>query len=467
MKRCAWTLVIAFALAACFLAGTAVYVRAARDGLRVESVETFGELPSGSGWELRQRAELAQHLVWETGYDPASGGQETASRWLFEAEGPRYPLEAEIYVSSYDSWSWYADSEPAEMPDWARGIYDSMAERHLSDGETEQETVPAGVMSDRLEINIDVGLAARTVGSFCIPMPEDATLSADRTMDIEERFTVSLDDNGLDNVSGCCVYAPDGCIYLALNVIGSGGERPSAELLPGGDWGVWRVPVNEADWSGGRLTGALRLDLAELVYSLGGSGWEDAALGLSEDSGELLLYTKEAGALWLTAIERESGRVKQRLLLLDSGAMAEKFTYVSDLSSPMMKVLSRGDLAVLVNSYGEFCAAVMSGGVWHPLLADGVDDLPVPDFASRGEDGALLREYTYYTYYFNCMQDFKWDGEYLAVLTRLRLDVRGGLECDWEPYVCLSVYEPGGGCVYAGWIKEPVLPELEVEYGFA
>ena len=387
---------------------------------------------------------------------------------MFEAEEQRYPLETEIWVNYYASWSSYADTWPAEMPDWARSIYDSMAERHLSDGETEQEMVPASVVSDRLEIDIDVGFGTRTLGSFCIPMPEDAMLSAARTMGIEERFTVFLDDNGLDNVSGRCVYAPDGCIYLVLNVIGSGGERPSAELLPGGDWGVWRVPINEADWSSGRLmSGALRLDLAELVYSLGGSGWEDAALGLSEDSGELLLYTKEDGALWLTAIERESSCAKQRLLLLDAGAMAEKFTYVSDLSSPMMKVLSCGDLAVLVNGYGEFCAAGLSGGVWRPLLAGGVDDLLVPDFASRGENGALLREYTYYTYYFNSMQDFKWDGEYLAILTRLRLDVRGGLECDWEPYVCLSVYEPGGGCVYASWIKEPVLPELEVEYFFA
>ena len=157
-------------------------------------------------------------------------------------------------------------------------------------------------------------------------------------------------------------------------------------MLPGGGWGVWRVPCE-----GEGEERSPDFARAELVVPMDW-GWEGACLGLSDDGGELLVFTTEGRELWLNAYSLE-GEPGSRVRLSDGW----EYYNIDGL-----EVLTGQDCAG-IDCVGAFCAAVKSGGEWRAAAALELDTLPgggeeytswygEPEITSRGGRLALLVE---------------------------------------------------------------------------
>ena len=136
-------------------------------------------------------------------------------------------------------------------------------------------------------------------------------------------------------------------------------RRLDGSMLPGGGWGVWRVPCEGEGEE--RLPDFSR---AELVVPMDW-GWEGACLGLSDDGGELLVFTTEGRELWLNAYSLE-GEPGSRVRLSDGW----EYYNIDGL-----EVLTGPDCAG-IDFVGAFCAAVKSGGEWRAAAELELDTLP-------------------------------------------------------------------------------------------
>ena len=99
---------------------------------------------------------------------------------------------------------------------------------------------------------------------------------------------------------------------MLLTVYGPDGEPLEDALLPGGSWGVYRIPCGEDDGISRVTADPAR---AQLVYPVPG-GADGMKLALSGDGSRLLLFTAEEGTLYLNVLSLD-GRLTQRLPLID------------------------------------------------------------------------------------------------------------------------------------------------------
>ena len=438
------------AVAFAFLAGLALAVLAVGTGVLAAQAGSFsaagevicGERAAAEGFTLRQELALGGHLSVDAVFDAASGETRSDSAWSFlelapeEAPaGPKLRLKG-VGGDRDESWPDRGHNTLGAPLAWAQGTYDRLYSS--LDGESGQagESRPLSEYTDKLPLNFYCRGMTDDVPVYEI-RPEDPRLWCDRR--VNETYDGELSDGafalplngdemlyasvtvnsyacafGVEASPGAdyytysdCVLAPDGALYLVLDIRetdgGTPGERVSAEGFPGGEWCVWRIPCEvEGDTGGERWWTAdsvrVRPDFGsvECFHALG-ADWEHADLELSYDGTRLLLFTVADGELRLTVFVLD-GEELQSMKLMDIAPGVD--IYTSEVNRMVCHVFENG-LAVDTDA-GEVVCVPESGGIYaEPFV---VDMRALPDslqyggtigtepyaFASDGERVAML-----------------------------------------------------------------------------
>lgn len=467
------------AVAFAFLAGLALAVLAVGTGVLAAQAGSFsaagevicGERAEAEGFTLRQELALGGHLSVDAVFDAASGETRSDSAWSFlelapeEAPaGPKLRLKG-VGGDRDESWPDRGHNTLGAPLAWAQDIYDRLYSS--LDGESGQagESRPLSEYTDKLPLNFYCRGMTDDVPVYEI-RPEDPRLWCDRrvneTYDGElsdcafalpltgdEMLYASVTVNsyacafGVEASPGAdyytysdCVLAPDGALYLVLDIRetdgGTPGERVSAEGFPGGEWCVWRIPCEvEGDTGGERWWTAdsvrVRPDFGsvECFHALG-ADWEHADLELSCDGTRLLLFTVADGSLRLTVFGLD-GEELQSMKLMDIAPGID--IYTSEVNRMVCHVFENG-LAVDTDA-GEVVCVPESGGVYaEPFV---VDMRALPDLVQYG--GTIGAE----------PYAFASDGERVAMLDGGHyFDADGG-----KALLRLTVFAPDGELLYS------------------
>ena len=467
------------AAAFAFLAGLALAVLAVGTGVLTAQAGSFsaageviyGERAAAEGFTLRQELAPDGHLSVDAVFDAASGETRSDSAWSFlelapeEAPaGPKLRLKG-VGGDRDESWPDRGRNTLGAPLAWAQDIYDRLYSS--LDGEPGQagESRPLSEYTDKLPLNFYCRGMTDDVPVYEI-RPEDPRLWCDRR--VNETYDGELSDGafalpltgdemlyasvtvnsyacafGVEASPGAdyytysdCVLAPDGALYLVLDIRetdgGTPGERVSAEGFPGGEWCVWRIPCEvEGDTGGERRWTAdsvrVRPDFGsvECFHALG-ADWEHADLELSCDGTRLLLFTVADGSLRLTVFGLD-GEELQSMKLMDIAPGVD--IYTSEVNRMICHVFENG-LAVDTDA-GEVVCVPESGGVYAAPFV--VDMRALPDLLQYG--GAIGAE----------PYAFASDGERVAMLDGGRyFGTDGG-----RTLLRLTVFAPDGELLYS------------------
>lgn len=288
-------------------------------------------------------------------------------------------------------------------------------------------------------------------GLDLVNLPDDAELSKLFPLPVPEELTLEIDygsypggssasispDGGLCGCSSSALGA-DGSMYLVFYVSYEG-ERLDAGRLPGGSWGVYRIAGSESE-------GRLRLDLseAENIYPLEG-GWEAARIAAGPEGEELLLFTVEGGALWLTVIETATHTAVQRLELMSAAEAAELGCADALESIVTARLLRSGGLMALMPGGDTLVALRMDSGRCAESFALRLGSLPVPEevVVSGGVKQTYIEDV-----------DVKLAGGRVAVLERLYYQHAGSYAFS-STATRLSVFE-NGEIIFCEWLTNPL-----------
>lgn len=439
------------AVAFAFLAGLALAVLAVGTGVLAAQAGSFsaagevicGERAAAEGFTLRQELALGGHLSVDAVFDAASGETRSDSAWSFlelapeEAPaGPKLRLKG-VGGDRDESWPDRGHNTLGAPLAWAQDIYDRLYSS--LDGESGQagESRPLSEYTDKLPLNFycrgmtdDVPVyeirpedprlwCDRRVnetydgelsdGAFALPLNGDEMLYASVTVNsYASAFGVEASPgDGYYYTYSDCVLAPDGALYLVLDIRetdgGTPGERVSAEGFPGGEWCVWRIPCEvkgdtggERWWTADSVRVRPDFDSVECFHALG-ADWEHADLELSYDGTRLLLFTVADGELRLTVFGLD-GEELQSMKLMDIAPGID--IYTSEVNRMVCHVFENG-LAVDTDA-GEVVCVPENGGIYAAPFV--VDMRALPDslqyggtigtepyaFASDGERVAML-----------------------------------------------------------------------------
>ena len=439
------------AVAFAFLAGLALAVLAVGTGVLAAQAGSFsaagevicGERAAAEGFTLRQELVLGGHLSVDAVFDAASGETRSDSAWSFSElapeeapAGPKLRLKG-VGGDRDESWPDRGHNTLGAPLAWAQDIYDRLYSS--LDGESGQagESRPLSEYTDKLPLNFycrgmtdDVPVyeirpedprlwCDRRVnetydgelsdGAFALPLNGDEMLYASVTVNsYASAFGVEASPgDGYYYTYSDCVLAPDGALYLVLDIRetdgGTPGERVSAEGFPGGEWCVWRIPCEVVGDTGGERwwtadSVRVRPDFGsvECFHALG-ADWEHADLELSCDGTRLLLFTVADGSLRLTVFGLD-GEELQSMKLMDIAPGID--IYTSEVNRMVCHVFENG-LAVDTDA-GEVVCVPENGGIYAAPFV--VDMRALPDslqyggtigaepyaFASDGERVAML-----------------------------------------------------------------------------
>ena len=286
-------------------------------------------------------------------------------------------------------------------------------------------------------------------GLDLVNLPDDAELSKLFPLPVPEGLTLEIDygsypggssasispDGGLRGYSSSALGA-DGSMYLVFYVSYEG-ERLDAGRLPGGSWGVYRIAGSESE-------GRLRLDLseAENIYPLEG-GWEAARIAAGPEGDELLLFTVEGGALWLTVIETATHTAVQRLELMSAAEAADCAGGLEGLvTAPLLR---SGGLMALMPGGDTLVALRMDSGRCAESFVLRLGSLPVPEEVVVS--GGVKHTYTEDV-------DVKLTGGRLAILEQLCYQ-HAGNDAFSSAATRLSVFE-NGEIIFCEWLTNPL-----------
>ena len=286
-------------------------------------------------------------------------------------------------------------------------------------------------------------------GLDLVNLPDDAELSKLFPLPVPEGLTLEIDygsypggssasispDGGLRGYSSSALGA-DGSMYLVFYVSYEG-ERLDAGRLPGGSWGVYRIAGSESE-------GRLRLDLseAENIYPLEG-GWEAARIAAGPEGDELLLFTVEGGALWLTVIETATHTAVQRLELMSAAEAADCAGGLEGLVTAPL--LHSGGLMALMPGGDTLVALRMDSGRCAESFVLRLGSLPVPEEVVVS--GGVKHTYTEDV-------DVKLTGGRLAILEQLCYQ-HAGNDAFSSAATRLSVFE-NGEIIFCEWLTNPL-----------
>ena len=450
MKRQAhiFTALAALALALC--AGANALLLAGMDGYAFTGEALTGRRADTAGITVRQEAVLSRHAVWEACYYPRAAACASDGRWSLEETVLAEPFDPAINISHAGvARSSYGADTVGSMLNYG-GLTAAVYRDFVSgaDGGTYSERIMVGDYLDYIPIladglSADIGEYSQYLGSadisdaFRVPVPEDYAVDATLSLD-GERAELSFEPAGeawFDTVSSS-VYAADGSIYLSLAIRGTDGGLLDSSLLPGGSWGVYRIPCGEPD-ANGSVSADLRA--AELIYAVGGEA-ESMELELSADGSRLLLLTVEDGTLMLNVLTTDGGLL-QRLELLTEAEYHSGLTE-SDLTGAAERAESYpGSAYHVLRLDGTAIVLTEDGGVYSRAMTACIAGLPVPE---RHADG----------WYTAAVQGLVFDGERLALLEDGSLTGDDGR--NRPGFQRLSVFDASGELIYCEWIETPL-----------
>lgn len=378
-------------------------------------------------------------------YSPETASQSLAVSWFprrEEAEGaPGLSI-----LPSHILGSGYADDETrSNVSRGGTDFIDRAVDERAAGGEGSFELRVADC-ADVLPLDFSA-----SGGLDLVNLPDDAELSKLFPLPVPEELTLEIDygsypggsstsispDGGLLGYSSSALGA-DGSMYLVFYVSYEG-ERLDAGRLPGGSWGVYRI-------AGSKSEGRLRLDLseAENIYPLEGD-WEAARIAAGPEGKELLLFTVEGGALWLTVIETATHTAVQRLELMSAAEAAELGCADALESIVTARLLRSGGLTALMPGGDTLVALRMDSGRCAESFVLRLGSLPVPEevVVSGGVKQTYLEDV-----------DVKLAGGRVAVLERLYYQHAGSYAFS-SAATRLSVFE-NGEIIFCEWLTSPL-----------
>ena len=341
-------------------------------------------------------------------YSPETASQSLAVSWFPRREAAEDAPGLSI-LPSHILGSGYADDETrSNVSRGGTNFIDRAVDERAAGGEGSFELRVADC-ADVLPLDFSA-----SGGLDLVNLPDDAELSKLFPLPVPEELTLEIDygaypggssasispDGGLCGCSSSALGS-DGSMYLVFYVSYEG-ERLDAGRLPGGSWGVYRIAGSESE-------GRLRLDLseAENIYPLEG-GWEAARIAAGPEGEELLLFTVEGGALWLTVIETATHTAVQRLELMSAAEAADCAGGLEGLvTAPLLR---SGGLMALMPGGDTLVALRMDSGRCAESFVLRLGSLPVPEevVVSGGVKQTYLEDV-----------DVKLAGGRVAVLERL------------------------------------------------
>lgn len=376
-------------------------------------------------------------------YSPETASQSLAISWFPRREAAEDAPGLSI-LPSHILGSGYADDETrSNVSRGGTDFIDRAVDERAAGGEGSFELRVADC-ADVLPLDFSA-----SGGLDLVNLPDDAELSKLFPLPVPEELTLEIDygsypggssasispDGGLRGYSSSALGA-DGSMYLVFYVSYEG-ERLDAGRLPGGSWGVYRIAGSESE-------GRLRLDLseAENIYPLEG-GWEAARIAAGPEGDELLLFTVEGGALWLTVIETATHTAVQRLELMSAAEAADCAGGLEGLvTAPLLR---SGGLMALMPGGDTLVALRMDSGRCAESFALRLGSLPVPEevVVSGGVKQTYLEDV-----------DVKLAGGRVAVLERLYYQHAGSYAFS-SAATRLIVFE-NGEIIFCEWLTSPL-----------
>lgn len=376
-------------------------------------------------------------------YSPETASQSLAISWFPRREAAEDAPGLSI-LPSHILGAGYADDETrSNVSRGGTAFIDRAVDERAAGGEGSFELRVADC-ADVLPLDFSA-----SGGLDLVNLPDDAELSKLFPLPVPEGLALEIDygsypggssasispDGGLRGYSSSALGA-DGSMYLVFYVSYEG-ERLDAGRLPGGSWGVYRISGSESE-------GRLRLDLseAENIYPLEG-GWEAARIAAGPEGEELLLFTVEGGALWLTVIETATHTAVQRLELMSAAEAADCAGGLEGLVTA--RLLRSGGLTALMPGGDTLVALRMDSGRCAESFALRLGSLPVPEevVVSGGVKQTYLEDV-----------DVKLAGGRVAVLERLYYQHAGSYAFS-SAATRLSVFE-NGEIIFCEWLTNPL-----------
>lgn len=436
MKRKGYAFAALSALALVFLALASVFLRLELDKYTLAGEVLAGERAAASGFGVKLSATMRAHITWELEYSAANGGCETRSGWELDRTHPADleqssetwrdddPLTASGELVEYIEWD-SATAFEAEFdgkPEM-RALAEELRARLSGAEPLVRLSFPLSDYYDFVPLSFDAGELAVSGGVsaaevFRVPVPEDARLGAYVHHTGMYKFGTFI--TGI-NVRSESVLGSDGYLYFVPEVRDENGELFSGELLPGGGWGVYRIPCDGE---------SIDFSRAENIFPLP-EGWETAGLELSADGGTLFVLIDMEGGLDMALLDLDTLSVTQTMTVPPASEMAGGFDMVQrDVSSDGIAFAWR-NYAAGYSFDGERCEEVYSGSTRFEGLPERFADArfhgqgDVIDIACAGGRLAVLRR-------INVSPDEMPNSDYLERPHLLLIYVEDGLECaDW------------------------------------
>lgn len=293
---------------------------------------------------------------------------------------------------------------------------------------------------------------------FRVPLEEDVPvrLTMTRRQDGGE-FNIDA-DLGQYIPSSASAFAADGNIYSLMLLMDENGVQADASLLPGGSWGVYRIPC---EFTAGEPEGvrwwtddpgvAAEPEGSELVFPLD-AGCTAANLFLSYDGQYLQLVTCEGGELYFTVIDITSGEALSREKMPPVFDV-DGYDVESEYGVWNMECTLYEDFAVF-SSYDTLYVYEPCDGDYELKLCLDVNDAPLPEKYTWDNYG--YDEYIEYS-------EYAWDGERLAVLDSGQVSFQEEKDGEWLEEDCarLCIYDGSSGeLLYCDMLKNQFTREF-------
>lgn len=461
MKRKAAAFAVILLLAVCFAVAAPIYLDATADDFRLDGEVLYGDVAEADNVRINQDINVGDHLIWHAERIPGVSAS-TDCCWSLLGEKDEYTAyvrHASLWLDNFNmgaSWSGEMDTPGIEGE-----IINDVIEK--AGGGSYYGSVLLNDYTDCYPIQFD------SYG-MNVEMPDGTVLGGypfDNS-DVSDFFRVPLDRNIKITVS--CIIEESGRREITLNSVGMNGmyiESDSVQFdgfiylaalmydgatdtfmdpsqLPGGSWGVWRIPFDNGETTG---EPTLKLAGAELVYSFDESV-RSFDLARSADGSEALLLTYEGSKVMLNVMDGETGALRLRTeVLSDESAAVAGVTPASELSSFTINVFE--DFTVL-NSWDT---VILLTGIDYTLRAViNTETLPITGGRPASEDEYVRTDGETYLF----------DGEKLYLLDQGRYDYLVTSDDQPNPYykffgfARLSVFSADGELLYCEWILSPV-----------
>lgn len=334
MKRKGYAFAALSVLTLVFLALASVFLRLELDKYTLTGEVLAGERAAASGFGVKLSATMRGHIAWELDYSAANGGCETRSGWELDRTHPADleqssetwrdddPLTASGELVEYIEWDSAAafEAEFDGKPEM-RALAEELRARLSGAEPLVRLSFPLSDYYDFVPLSFDAGELAVSGGVsaaevFRVPVPEDDRLDAD-VHHTNGMYKFGTFIAGI-NVRSESVLGSDGYLYFVPEVRDENGELFSGELLPGGGWGVYRIPCDGE---------SIDFSRAENIFPLP-EGWEAAGLELSADGGTQFVLIDMEGGLDMALLDLDTLSVTQTMRVLPASEMAGGFDKV-------------------------------------------------------------------------------------------------------------------------------------------